>query len=216
MGRAIRIIFGVLCFGIGVSFAVGALDALLHPGDFDNSTDAAFPAILGSMFLLGSFFLLADLARHDDNGVSVTRHPVGTSPHSTMRRRRYLSADLFQLPRWITCRPLLWWHSGLRPRLISQYHRSNDTSSCVLTERLPYAPFGQRRLPSWYSPRRAIFWPRRGPVEGEGLVCRQRRDGFCHFHLRDWRRDVDIPVDHERARAITITVEAGRVTTTPA
>jgi hypothetical protein len=56
--RVIKITFGVLCFGLGVAFAMGAVNALLHPGYAAESMDVAFPAMLGAMFLLGSFLLL--------------------------------------------------------------------------------------------------------------------------------------------------------------
>jgi hypothetical protein len=56
--RALRIIFGVLCFGIGVAFAMGAVHTLLHPSYFDSAMDVAFPAMFGAMFLLGSYLLL--------------------------------------------------------------------------------------------------------------------------------------------------------------
>jgi hypothetical protein len=58
MRRAIRIIFGVFCFGIAMAFAVGALHALMQPGYINSSFDAAIPSMFGSMFLLGSILLL--------------------------------------------------------------------------------------------------------------------------------------------------------------
>ena len=53
--RAVKIIFGVLCFGIGVAFCVGAVNSLIHPGFDHSGLDAAIPAMFGAMFLLGSF-----------------------------------------------------------------------------------------------------------------------------------------------------------------
>jgi hypothetical protein len=57
--RSVKIFFGVLCFGIGVAFAVGAANAIVHPAGYsDDVFDAAFPAMFGAMFLLGSYLLL--------------------------------------------------------------------------------------------------------------------------------------------------------------
>jgi len=49
----------MLCFGVGVACAVGALYQLIHPPEyFASSFDAAIPAMFGAMFSLGSFLLL--------------------------------------------------------------------------------------------------------------------------------------------------------------
>jgi hypothetical protein len=56
--RAAKILFGVLCFGMGVAFATGAVHAFVHAQGFDNPFDFAIPAMFGSMLLLGSFLLL--------------------------------------------------------------------------------------------------------------------------------------------------------------
>jgi hypothetical protein len=56
--RAVKIICGVICFGLGVALAVGALNELVHPAYFHSGYDVAFPAMFGSMFLLGSYLLL--------------------------------------------------------------------------------------------------------------------------------------------------------------
>jgi hypothetical protein len=47
--RALKIIFGVLCFGVGVAFAIGAAELFGEP-------ELGAPA--AAMFLLGSFLLL--------------------------------------------------------------------------------------------------------------------------------------------------------------
>ncbi len=57
MSRAGKIAFGVICFGLGVAFAIGTADGLLHPGPPDDFA----PWLLGmfaAMLLLGSFLLL--------------------------------------------------------------------------------------------------------------------------------------------------------------
>jgi hypothetical protein len=57
--RGVKIFFGVLCFGIGVAFAVGAAHAFMHQTPYDDNVfDTAFPAFFGAMFLLGSYLLL--------------------------------------------------------------------------------------------------------------------------------------------------------------
>jgi hypothetical protein len=50
--RALKIIFGVLCFGVGVAFAIGAAELFGEP-------ELGAPA--AAMFLLGSFLLLRRL-----------------------------------------------------------------------------------------------------------------------------------------------------------
>jgi hypothetical protein len=53
----VKIIFGVLCFGIGVGFGVDAIDILLHP-DKPGDLAAWGAAMLAAMFLLGSYLLV--------------------------------------------------------------------------------------------------------------------------------------------------------------
>ena len=56
--RAVRIIFGILCFGIGVAFAMAAVDALVVERSYHSVFDVTFPSMLGAMFLLGAYLLL--------------------------------------------------------------------------------------------------------------------------------------------------------------
>jgi hypothetical protein len=56
--RATKIIFGLLCFGLGAAFAMGAVYQLVRPSYFRDVMDVALPSMLGGMFLLGSFLLL--------------------------------------------------------------------------------------------------------------------------------------------------------------
>jgi hypothetical protein len=56
--RAVRIIFGILCFGLGVAFAMAAVDSLVVPSTFHSVFDVTFPSMFGAMFLLGSYLLL--------------------------------------------------------------------------------------------------------------------------------------------------------------
>jgi hypothetical protein len=59
--RVVKIIFGVLCFGIGVAFAVGTvadLLRLLHPNPYSYDDPAWLLGMLAAMFLLGSYLLL--------------------------------------------------------------------------------------------------------------------------------------------------------------
>jgi hypothetical protein len=51
----LKVIFGVLCFGIGVALAVRAAHAFLYAGyGFSDSVYAMF----GTMFLVGGYLLL--------------------------------------------------------------------------------------------------------------------------------------------------------------
>jgi hypothetical protein len=56
--RMVKAIFGVLCFGLGVAFFMGAVYQLVRPSYFRDVMDVALPSMLGAMFLLGSFLLL--------------------------------------------------------------------------------------------------------------------------------------------------------------
>ena len=55
--RAGKIFLGILCFGLGVVFAVGTVDGLIHPGPHDVFAPW-FLAMFAAMFLLGSYLLL--------------------------------------------------------------------------------------------------------------------------------------------------------------
>lgn len=57
--QTMKIIFAVLCFGIGVAFAVGTVAEFLHPNPYSyNDPPAWLLGMLAAMFLLGSFLLL--------------------------------------------------------------------------------------------------------------------------------------------------------------
>ena len=57
--RVVKIIFGVLCLGIGVGLAVDAFDTLLHPpSPYSTSLSAGMTAMFAAMFLAGSYLLL--------------------------------------------------------------------------------------------------------------------------------------------------------------
>jgi hypothetical protein len=53
--QSVKTFFAIICFGIGVAFAIGTINEFQSP----FSHDAAWiPAMLSGMFLLGSFLLL--------------------------------------------------------------------------------------------------------------------------------------------------------------
>ncbi|SFO74369.1 hypothetical protein SAMN05216330_104459 [Bradyrhizobium sp. Ghvi] len=56
--RVVRIIVGVLCFGVGIAFAMGAINALVHPGYFHSDVDVWMPSMFGAIFLLSSYLLV--------------------------------------------------------------------------------------------------------------------------------------------------------------
>jgi hypothetical protein len=59
--QAVKIIFGVLCFGLSVACVIYAVNALVHHPSWDggyDGTDAWVPTMFGAMLLLGSFLLL--------------------------------------------------------------------------------------------------------------------------------------------------------------
>ena len=57
MSRAVKIAFGVICSGLGVAFAIGTADELLHPSP--NSVFSPwFLGMFAAMLLLGGFLLL--------------------------------------------------------------------------------------------------------------------------------------------------------------
>ena len=56
--RALRIISGVLCFGIGMTAAVRAVKELIKPAEFLSPDLLAVATFVGSVFLLGSYLLL--------------------------------------------------------------------------------------------------------------------------------------------------------------
>jgi hypothetical protein len=58
MVRVIKVSLAVLCFGIGAAFAMGAVNALVHPDFNANPFDVAFPGMFAAMFLLGTYLLL--------------------------------------------------------------------------------------------------------------------------------------------------------------
>jgi hypothetical protein len=79
--RALKIIFGLFCFGIGVGFAVGAADDLLHPNPYSTS-NAPWLGMFAAVLLLGSFLLLR--RSHSP--------PVSLDPVSGGPRRRFNKA----------------------------------------------------------------------------------------------------------------------------
>lgn len=79
--RALKMIFGVLCFGVGVAFAVGAADDLLHRNPYSTG-NAPWLGMFAAMFLLGSFLLL----RRSPSP------PVSLDPVSGVPRRRFNKA----------------------------------------------------------------------------------------------------------------------------
>jgi hypothetical protein len=48
--------FAVVCFGLGVAFAIGAARSFMNP--YASDADAWMPGMVSGMFLLGSFLLL--------------------------------------------------------------------------------------------------------------------------------------------------------------
>jgi hypothetical protein len=57
--RVVKLVFGVLCFGIGAAFAVETVDSLLHPQPLRGGELPLFMlAMFAAMFLLGSVLLL--------------------------------------------------------------------------------------------------------------------------------------------------------------
>jgi hypothetical protein len=62
--RAGRIFLGILYFGLGVAFAVGTVDGLLHPAPHDVYAPW-FLGMFAAMFLLGSYLLLRSGRRHE-------------------------------------------------------------------------------------------------------------------------------------------------------
>lgn len=54
--KVLKIIFGILCFGLGVAFAIGAISALRDP--YSAAVDAYMPGMFSGMFLLGTYLLL--------------------------------------------------------------------------------------------------------------------------------------------------------------
>jgi hypothetical protein len=55
-GEIVKIFFAIICFGIGVAFAIGAIHAMLYPSPYGSSSfDAAMPGMISAM---GSFLLL--------------------------------------------------------------------------------------------------------------------------------------------------------------
>ena len=57
MPTAVKIAFGVICFGLGVAFAIGTAEGLLHPRSIYDIPQW-FLGMLAAMLLLGSFLLL--------------------------------------------------------------------------------------------------------------------------------------------------------------
>jgi hypothetical protein len=57
VSRKAKIVWGVICFGLGAAFAVATVDGLLHPGPHDLLAPW-FAAMFAAMLLLGSFLLL--------------------------------------------------------------------------------------------------------------------------------------------------------------
>ena len=57
--RAVKMMFGILCCGIGVAFAVGTVDGLLHPDSIRiGDLPPWFLGMFAAMFLLGGYLLL--------------------------------------------------------------------------------------------------------------------------------------------------------------
>jgi hypothetical protein len=65
--RAVKIVFGVLCFGLGVAFVTGAVNILVHPAYVHDAMHVALPSIFGAIFLFGSFLLLRNSAPPPSN-----------------------------------------------------------------------------------------------------------------------------------------------------
>ncbi|HEY7232009.1 MAG TPA: hypothetical protein VH558_16745 [Pseudolabrys sp.] len=61
-GVALKIIFGVVCFGIGAAGLIGAICML----PFSSGFEAAFPGLLGAMFLWIAYLLLRGLRWTND------------------------------------------------------------------------------------------------------------------------------------------------------
>ena len=57
MTRIVKMVFGVLCLGIGLAFTMVAVKALVYPRDIDDAKDVWVPAMFGAIFCLGSYLL---------------------------------------------------------------------------------------------------------------------------------------------------------------
>jgi hypothetical protein len=55
--RIVKMVFGVLCLGIGVAFIMVAVKALVYPRNMDDAKDVWIPAMFGAIFCLGSYLL---------------------------------------------------------------------------------------------------------------------------------------------------------------
>ena len=65
IGSALKIVLGMICFGIGAASIIGAISSLL----FVSASDAHIPIIFGmfgAIFLWISFLLLRRLRWHND------------------------------------------------------------------------------------------------------------------------------------------------------
>jgi hypothetical protein len=58
VSRAVKIAFGVICFGLGVAFAIGTADGLLHPSSSAGDLPPWLLGMFAAMLLLGSFLLM--------------------------------------------------------------------------------------------------------------------------------------------------------------
>jgi general stress protein CsbA len=56
--RALKAIFAVLCFGVGVAVIAGAIYGLVRPSYYRDSTEVWMAVMIGVLFLLGGFLLL--------------------------------------------------------------------------------------------------------------------------------------------------------------
>jgi len=52
--KVVKYVLAIICFGIGVAFAIGAIQTMQNP----YSGDAWIPGMFAGMFLLGTFLLL--------------------------------------------------------------------------------------------------------------------------------------------------------------
>jgi hypothetical protein len=81
--RVVKIIFGVLCFGIGAAFAVGTVDGIVHPNTslYSSDTPVSLLGMFAAMFLLGSYLLLR-------GSFSSSRNQAGDEKHDEGNARR--------------------------------------------------------------------------------------------------------------------------------